>query len=152
MNDMNQTLRRIHTGGVLMLCASALLVAACGNKTGDRTAGQNVDSAIARTEQAGAEAKAKAEQIAREAKAKTESAASSVSAAVDDVAIATDVKTDLAKDPELSAIKIDVDSKGGVVSLNGPAPNAVAKAHAGEIAKSVKGVVQVNNNLDVRQM
>jgi osmotically-inducible protein OsmY len=149
---MNQTLRRIHTGAVLTLCGSALLLAACGNKASDRTAGQNVDSAIARTEQAGAEAKAKAEQMARDAKAKTESAASSISAAVDDAAITADVTTGLAKDPDLSAIKIDVDTKGGVVSLNGPAPNAAAKAHAEEIAKSVKGVVEVNNNLDVKSM
>ncbi len=43
-------------------------------------------------------------------------------------------------------------TQGGVVSLNGPAPNAAAKARAEEIAKSVKGVSAVNNNLQVKAM
>ena len=124
----------------LMLAASALALGAC-DKAGDETVGQKVDSAIARTEQAGAGAKAR-----------TESAATSVAGAVDDASITAAVSTGLAKDPDLSAIKIDVDTKGGQVTLRGPAPDANAKARAEEIAKSVKGVNGVDNQLEVKAM
>jgi osmotically-inducible protein OsmY len=136
----------------LALLLGALALAACGDKAGTPTAGQQLDSAIAQTQRAGADMKAKADQMASEAKAKTESAAAGVSAAVDDAAITATVATGLAKDPDLSALKIDVDTKGGVVSLSGPAPNAQAKARAEEIAKSVKGVAAVDNKLEVKPM
>ena len=121
----------------LMLAGSALALGACG-KPGDPAVSPKADSAVARTEQAGANAKAK-----------TESAAASVAGAVDDASITAAASTGLAKDPELSAIKIDVDTKGGQVTLNGPAPSEVAKARAEQIAKSVKGVNAVDNNLEV---
>ena len=78
------------------------------------------------------------------------SAGAAMSASVDDAAITSSVSAGLAKDPDLSAIKIDVDTKGGVVSLKGPAPNAAAKARAEEIAKGVQGVTSVNNQLEVK--
>ncbi|MDM0031734.1 BON domain-containing protein [Variovorax sp. J22P271] len=122
----------------LLLAAGVLALGAC-NKTDGDTMGKKVDSATAKTEQAGADAKAK-----------TESAAASVAGAVDDASITAAVSTGLAKDPDLSAIKIDVDTKGGQVTLSGPAPNAAAKARAEEIAKSVKGVSTVDNKLQVK--
>jgi hyperosmotically inducible protein len=73
-----------------------------------------------------------------------------VSATVDDAAITASVSAGLAKDPDLSAIKINVDTKGGAVSLKGPAPTAAAKARAEEIAKGVQGVTSVDNQLEVR--
>jgi hyperosmotically inducible protein len=42
-----------------------------------------------------------------------------------------------------------VDTKEGVVTLNGPAPNAAAKSKATDIAKQVQGVTSVNNQLVV---
>ena len=56
----------------------------------------------------------------------------------------------LAKDKDLSAIKIDVDTQNGVVTLSGPAPTATAKQRASEIARTVKGVSSVNNQLTVK--
>lgn len=141
---------RLHKGLALML--GALALAACGEKAGTPTAGQQLDTAIARTQQAGADIKDKADQMTSEAKARTEAVAAGVSAAMDDAAITANVETGLARDPDLSAAKIDVDTKGGVVSLNGPAPNAQAKARAEEIAKSVKGVASVDNKLEVKPM
>jgi|SRR6478609_8891886 osmotically-inducible protein OsmY len=67
----------------------------------------------------------------------------------DDAAITLSVSSALANDPELSAIRIDVETKGGTVRLAGPAPNAAAKARAGEIAKAVNGVATVDNQLVV---
>ncbi|MEO5736934.1 MAG: BON domain-containing protein, partial [Variovorax sp.] len=42
------------------------------------------------------------------------------------------------------------DTKGGTVTLSGPAPTAAAKSRAGDIAKSVEGVGSVDNKLEVK--
>jgi len=126
-------------GAVALLLAAGVLALGACSKTDNETMGKKADSAVAKTEQAGTTAKAK-----------TESGAASVAGAMDDASITAAVSTGLAKDPDLSAIKIDVDTKGGQVTLNGPAPNAAAKARAGEIAKSVKGVSAVDNKLEVK--
>jgi len=138
MTSPNFPLARGRRAMALAMVAAAMALGAC-TKADNETAGQKVDSAIAKTEQAGADAKAK-----------SESAAASVAGAVDDASITAAVSTGLAKDPDLSAIKIDVDTKGGQVTLSGPAPNAAAKARAEEIAKSVKGVSAVDNRLELK--
>lgn len=144
----------------LLLAGGALALTACDNKT-NTTAGEKVDSAVAKTEQAAADAKAKTEstaasaessmkQGAADAKEAVKDAASTVSAKVDDASITAAVSAGLAKDADLSAIKINVDTKGGMVTLNGPAPTAAAKARAEEIAKGVQGVSSVENKLEVK--
>lgn len=97
-------------------------------------------------EKAGAEVRAGAADLAASASA----AAGAVAAVMDDAGITASVKTDLAKDPDLSALAINVDTKDGVVTLNGPAPSAAAKGRAETIAKGVKGVKSVSNNLAVK--
>ena len=119
----------------------ALTLVACGNKNDNRTAGEKLDAAVAKTGQA-----------AEEAKAKTAEAGSAIADKIDDATITASVSAGLAKDPELSAVKIDVDTKGGTVMLNGPAPTAAAKARAADIARSVKGVNSVENKLEVKTM
>jgi osmotically-inducible protein OsmY len=69
---------------------------------------------------------------------------------VDDASITAKVNASLAKDKELSAIKIDVDTQNGVVTLSGPAPSATAKERASEVARTVKGVNSVNNQLTIK--
>ncbi|MDP9899811.1 BON domain-containing protein [Variovorax ginsengisoli] len=145
------------------VACAALSLAACGDKSNGTTAGEKVDAAIAKTEQAGAEAKEKVDQMASEAKAKIDASTASGEAtarqgatqakgAIDDAALTASVSAGLAKDPDLSAIKINVDTKGGVVTLNGPAPSATAKARAEDIARSVQGVSSVDNRLEVKAM
>lgn len=152
------------------LVALALGLAGCGDQGDGQTAGQKVDAAIAKTQEAAERAKDKAEGMATEARDKVvasepamrEGAANVKEAAretgvavvntVDDVAITASVSSSLAKDPELSAARIDVDTQGGVVKLQGPAPSAAAKARAGDIARAVKGVSSVDNQLDVKAM
>jgi osmotically-inducible protein OsmY len=150
MTDLNPASRHSRHWLASILACGVLALTACGDKAGDQTAGQKVDSAIAKTERAGGDAKAKSESAAASTKEAVKDAGASVAGAVDDASITAAVSTGLAKDPDLSAIKIDVDTKGGTVSLSGPAPNAAAKARAEEIAKSVKGVSAVNNNLEVK--
>jgi osmotically-inducible protein OsmY len=154
----------------MLLAGAALTLLAACDKSDNRTAGEKLDSAVTKTEQAADTAAAKTGQAVREAKAKVESsdtaadvkagmanvkeaakeAGAAVSAKVDDAAITASVSSGLAKDPDLSAIKINVDTKGGVVTLKGPAPSAAAKERAEQIAKGVQGVTSVDNQLDVK--
>lgn len=142
-----------------MLVAGAALTLAGCDKSDNRTAGEKLDSAVAKTERAADTAAAKTGEAVKDAKAKLESssttaevkdAAKNAGAAVDDAVITASVSAGLAKDPDLSAIKINVDTKGGAVSLKGPAPTAAAKARAEEIAKGVQGVTSVDNQLEVK--
>ena len=147
---------------VFTLSIAALAVlSACGNKDDGKTAGQKLDSAVANTEQAAAEAKAKAEaamaragDAIKDATQKAESSSGkvvqSMSGKAGDAAITASVLSELAKDANLSAIKIDVDTKDGKVTLTGPAPTAAARDKAGALAKSTKGVTSVSNKLTVQ--
>lgn len=159
-----------HLHRLTLLAAVAALttgLAAC-NKTEEQTAGQKLDSAIAKTEDAARDVQASAANAANEAKdaaaragdqlkdsasrmsADASAAASRVAESAGDAAITASVSAGLLKDPDLSAIKIDVTTKDGVVSLSGPAPSSAAKERAETIAKSVTGVKEVRNNLDVK--
>jgi hypothetical protein len=70
---------------------------------------------------------------------------------LNDAAITASIKADLLRDPDLSALKIDVDTHDGVVTLNGLAANETAKTRAERMAQSVKGVREVRNHLTVKQ-
>ncbi len=157
---------------VLTSLALALVLSACNKHDDAKTAGQKLDSAIDQTEQAAALARAKTEQSAVQAKAKTEAAfanagealknatqnaasaakgaASKASEKIDDMAITAAVSSGLAKDPDLSAFKINVDTKDGAVILNGSAPTEAARERAGTIAKTVNGVHSVDNKLTLK--
>jgi hyperosmotically inducible periplasmic protein len=67
--------------------------------------------------------------------------------AMSDGAITASIKTDFLKDPDLSVLKIDVDTKDGVVTLQGLADNDGARTRAERIAQGVKGVKEVRNYL-----
>ena len=68
---------------------------------------------------------------------------------VDDSWITTKVKGDLAKDSATPASKIHVNTKAGVVVLTGAVATKAEKDKAEADARSVKGVVDVENQLTV---
>ena len=69
---------------------------------------------------------------------------------VDDSSIKTKVKAKLAADVRLSTLtNIEVNSTNGVVTLAGQVHNADERRMAAEVARSVEGVVSVNNELQV---
>jgi osmotically-inducible protein OsmY len=70
---------------------------------------------------------------------------------VNDAAITASIKTDFLKDPDLSVLKIDVDTRGGVVTLNGLAADEPARQRAEKMASAVKGVKEVRNFLVVKR-
>ena len=156
----------------LLLAAAATLALAACNRQDDRTAGQKLDSAVAQTEQRAQQAKADLKKESAEAGAALQSgtnraatgienaadkaaqavgqAANQVAAKTNDAAITTQVNAELAKDSSLSALRIDVDTRDGGVTLSGTAPSLAAKDRATRLASAIKGVTRVDNRLDVR--
>lgn len=72
-------------------------------------------------------------------------------ASLGDAAITASIKTDFLKDPDLSVLKIDVDTRDGVVTLNGLAGNEPARKRAEQLAGAIKGVREVRNYLTVKR-
>lgn len=141
--------------------AFVLNLSACDKHDDGKTVGQKLDSAISRTEQAAAEAKVKTESTmasagaalkdaAQQAENSGKKTASKAVGEFNDLGITAAVTGALAKDPNLSAFEIDVDTKSGVVILKGSAPTHSAREKAESIAKNVRGVISVNNQLTVR--
>ena len=68
---------------------------------------------------------------------------------IGDAAITTAVKTKFLADPNVSGLKIDVDTANGVVTLTGNLPNATEKARAIELARETTGVKSVTDRLKI---
>jgi hyperosmotically inducible periplasmic protein len=69
---------------------------------------------------------------------------------MDDSVITASVKADMVKDPITKARDISVTTNMGVVQLTGRAYTKEEKARAEEIARSVKGVADVKNDIVVQ--
>jgi hyperosmotically inducible periplasmic protein len=170
---MNATTYR----AALCAAATALVLSACHRDAGEATVGQKLDNAIDRTQQKLAETGEKTSQKLAEVGDKTQTAVAGAAgkvvektgeavAAVDaampvstadagramsDTAITASIKTDYLKDPDLSVLKIDVDTKGGVVTLNGLTGDEAARSRAERMAGAIKGVKEVRNFLVVKR-
>ena len=70
---------------------------------------------------------------------------------VDDSVITTKVKSLLASDDFLKSFEISVETYKGTVQLRGFVDSQKAVDKAGEIARGVKGVTSVKNNLNVKK-
>jgi osmotically-inducible protein OsmY len=84
--------------------------------------------------------------LACESKPKQESAGEYL----DDSVITTEVKSLLAKDDLLKSFQISVETNKGIVQLSGFVDSQQTVDKAGEIARSVKGVTSVKNDLVVK--
>ncbi|MEJ7929946.1 BON domain-containing protein [Ramlibacter sp. AN1015] len=68
-----------------------------------------------------------------------------------DMQLTARVNAQLAQDEELSAMRIDVDTNDGRVTLKGPVRSDEAKQRAERLAREVEGVAQVDNELEVKE-
>ncbi|MBQ0130801.1 MAG: BON domain-containing protein [Comamonas sp.] len=152
---------------VMAVSALALGLAACGPNNGE-TAGQKLDNTVERVDQAADNARMEADRAAQSAGQamgnavdstkdaassamdSTKDAANSAMDAAGEAGTTAKVNAALIGDPELSALKINVDTVGSTVTLNGEAPTQSAKDRATDIAKAVEGVTSVNNMLTVK--
>lgn len=150
---------------IVAACAS-LALAACDPQSQQQAkrdatdAGHKINNALERTGEKIADATRKAtaevKETATEAKDKTVTASNDVRSSdtgrvLSDSAITASIKTDYLKDPDLSVLKIDVDTVNGVVTLNGLAGTPDSKVRAEKLASAIKGVKEVKNHLTVKQ-
>lgn len=136
------TTRRSRTLATLMAVAAAATLAACGAEEDSRTVGQKLDEAVATAQ---TETQAAGERLAQGA----QEAGAEVTATMTDARITAEVTARLAADDELSALRIDVDTEGGRVVLDGQAPSGSARDRAEALARAVSGVLSVDNRLSV---
>lgn len=69
---------------------------------------------------------------------------------IDDSVITTKVKAAFAKDKTVSAMAISVETFKGVVQLSGFVTSSEEKAAAERVARTVKGVTSVVNNITLK--
>lgn len=117
--------------------AALLAIAGC-NKADPSAAKNAADDTVAQVDQ-------KARQLGNSAK----DGAQKMGDKIDDAMITASVKTEIAKDPDLSALQVNVDTDNGRVALRGKAPSMAAKEHATTLAAAVKGVASVDNQLGI---
>jgi hyperosmotically inducible periplasmic protein len=137
---------------LLLLLASLATLFALGacDRGEPRVGGQALDPATSRAKEEAQDEAARAHAAATNAGDSAKSMGAAAAGKSDDAAITSKVNAALAADKDLSASKIDVDTKDGRVTLNGPAPSARARDRATDIARDVKGVNSVKNNLTVK--
>lgn len=160
---MNRKLRSLTRPATLAAAvAMALSLAACNRPNeadkptvaSEQTQPSTQRSADTAMERAGANVQQAGRDIgdaAHNAADATQNAAAEATDKVGDASITASVNADLAKDPDLSALKIDVDTTNGHVTLHGTAPSAEAKQRATQLASNVKGVSSVDNQLEVQK-
>jgi hyperosmotically inducible periplasmic protein len=139
------------TLGSCAMLAALLTLAGCHSRNDNETVGQQVDRAVASAKDAAAEAKQSAKKGLDETATVTKEKSEVVAQKVGDAAITAAINAGIAKDPELSALRINVDTKNGQVSLYGSAPNEAAKRRAQTIAMNEKGVTGVDNQLAIEK-
>jgi osmotically-inducible protein OsmY len=85
-----------------------------------------------------------------DASAQNQSIAASRSRNRPDSELARDVRRALSRAPNINASAIHVQARHGIVTLTGWVPQRAQVQRAGSVARSVRGVRQVNNRLNVR--
>lgn len=130
---------------------AAIAVVAVVSLQDPRSVGTQLDAAVASVKDAGNQAGQAVAQSQDAAATASRDAVAGVGAAIDDAGITAKVKAALAVDPALSASRIDVSTAGGIVRLDGPAPDAAAKARATVLAAAPEGVRGVDNRLALPQ-
>ncbi len=68
-----------------------------------------------------------------------------------DSTITATVQSKLTADRVSNFSRVDVDTERGVVSLSGVVQSVEQKTHAETLARQVKGVTQVQNNLQIQR-
>lgn len=147
-----KSLHRNALATTLTLVASAVLITACDQPAptsadASRSTGPAVASAEQHARDAGNDIRKAGQDAAQAAGQAMDSAGDKVK----DASITAAVNAQLAADPKLSTLQIDVDTVGGKVMLSGTAPDASSREHAATLASRVDGVVGVDNRLSVER-
>jgi hyperosmotically inducible protein len=134
----------------LCTVAAAVALVACDRPAQDPNAARQSDATVAQAERKAAEVGADVRAAGSDAKQATGEAVDSMANKVGDAAITTMINAELARDHQLSALRVDVDTVDGRVTLRGDAPNANARDRATTLAQRVDGVKSVDNQLNIK--
>ncbi len=128
----------------LSLLAAATLLVACERKTTvtDTSAGTTATTSSTTT--------VAPSTAASNAMSATASAMDKTADAAGDAMITGKVKTKLLADADVKGLMIDVDTKNGVVTLNGSADKAGNVDKAVSLARDTEGVKSVENKMTVK--
>jgi osmotically-inducible protein OsmY len=129
--------------------AAAASLSAC-DQTGNQTAGQKLDQTVAEAKQTASEVRADASAMVKDAKDTASLTATTVADSARDLAITAKANAELARDSQLSALRIKVDTQDGRVVLTGTAPTAAAREHATKLVGVLEGVKSVDNRLEIK--
>lgn len=95
------------------------------------------------------EATEEARRTGQDAQRRAGEAVDRTGAAVTDAAVTSAVKAKFLADTAVSGLKIDVDTRGGVVTLNGTVTSKTEVDKAVSLARETDGVARVVNNLRI---
>ena len=142
------------TKPLMTMTAAAMLAAftLAGCTKTDTSANDMVSQTAQKSKEIGAAAArgvAEVKEAGRDFAQEAKQAGSEVADKVSDAVITSSVKAELVKDPNLSALRIKVDTDAGRVLLQGSAPSSTARDQAMQLAQAVKGVVSVDNQLKI---
>ena len=128
-----------NTTSLLASAAAALMLAACSPH--EAGLGDHVDAAVDRAGQAAAGLTRPLPVLsAQQLEAKSREAGL-------DATITANIKAEFAADAPLNALHIQVETKEGLVSLSGKAPDASTRERATRLAATVKDVLSVDNKM-----
>lgn len=133
-----------HVIATILSVSAAFLMVGCNQGQDSATAGQKLDTAIAKTEK-------KTDAIATAASNKAHEVGNSISSTLDEAATTASIHAEMSKDDGLKSVAIDVDTNGNQVTLTGTAPDEAAKTRATLIAQNTQGVATVNNHITIAQ-
>ena len=140
---------------LVSMLAAVALIAACEKKTttvNDTSPGStsSTTTTTVAPSTTASDAMAATTNAMDKAASATERGMAKAGEAIGDAAITGKVKTALIADPDVKALKIDVDTKDHVVTLNGSADKQANADKAVTIAQGVEGVKSVENRLTIK--
>lgn len=139
------------TSAAFSTIAVVILLAGCNRQADDRTAGERADDiVVAQAERRSAEVKEQARETDQAATTTVGSATDEAAGKTRDLGITAEMKSRLAKDRQLSALRIEVDTREGRVVLRGAAPTLAVRERATELARGIDGVMGVENELQIQ--
>lgn len=127
---------------LLATAAASFALVGCGQH--EEGVGEHIDSAVSQVEQRATQAVTGVQASAQKLDQKMAAAAAEHQ---QDAAITAGIKAEFAADTVLNALRIDVQTKEGLVVLNGRAPDAASRDHATRVAATVKDVLSVDNKM-----
>lgn len=128
----------------------ALSLAACEQKPSAENIGKSIDNSVEKANRQIEKAAASAEKKLDQTGATIRETTADAGKVIGDSALTAKVKAALIAEPGLKALKIDVNTVDGIVTLNGIVDTAANRDRAVQVTTGVQGVKSVKDSLVVK--